>query len=150
MIKQMLMVGVGAMFACAAVSRAGPIISELMAANTKVHADRDGAFSDWIELHNPDDTAVDLEGWYLTDSASNKRKWKLPAVTLPPGGYLIIFASNKDRINPAAPLHTNFALSAGGELRYHAADAELDETLFARPRIDLGGWTYNFTLGVRF
>ena len=41
------------------------------------------------------------------------------------------------------------ALSAGGELRYHAADAELDER-FAGPRIDLGGWTYNFTIGYRF
>jgi hypothetical protein len=41
------------------------------------------------------------------------------------------------------------AFSAGGELRYHAADAELDER-FAGPRIDLGGWTYNFTVGYRF
>ncbi|MGH7946428.1 MAG: CotH kinase family protein, partial [Opitutaceae bacterium] len=33
----------------------------------------------------------------------------------PPGGYVVIFASSKDRSNPAAPLHTNFALGAGGE-----------------------------------
>ena len=40
-------------------------------------------------------------------------------------------------------------MSVGGEIRYHSADAELDER-FAGPRIDLGGWTYNFTIGVRF
>jgi hypothetical protein len=39
--------------------------------------------------------------------------------------------------------------SAGGEVRYHAAEADLDEG-FAGSRIDLGGWTYNFTVGVRF
>ena len=40
-------------------------------------------------------------------------------------------------------------VSAGGEIRYHAAEGELDDR-FAAPRIDLGGWTYNFTIGYRF
>ena len=40
-------------------------------------------------------------------------------------------------------------LSVGGEIRYQSAEAELDDR-FAGPRIDLGGWTYNFTMGVRF
>lgn len=86
-----------------------------MAANASVLADDDGAFSDWIELHNPDALPVDLAGWYLTDSANNKTKWQLPAVTLSPGGYLVVFASNKDRRDPTRPLHTSFALAAGGE-----------------------------------
>lgn len=40
-------------------------------------------------------------------------------------------------------------LTAGGEIRYHAAEGELNAD-FAGPKIDLGGWTYNFTIGVRF
>jgi hypothetical protein len=40
-------------------------------------------------------------------------------------------------------------LTAGGEIRYHSADADLSSD-FAGNKIDLGGWTYNFTLGVRF
>ena len=40
-------------------------------------------------------------------------------------------------------------LTAGGEIRYHSADANLSGD-FAGNKIDLGGWTYNFTLGVRF
>jgi len=39
--------------------------------------------------------------------------------------------------------------SAGFEVKYHKADGDLDNR-FAAPKIDLGGWTYNFTVGVRF
>jgi hypothetical protein len=41
------------------------------------------------------------------------------------------------------------AFSTGFEIRYQKAEGDLDET-FAAPTIDLGGWTYNFTAGVRF
>lgn len=104
-----------AALALSSATRAEPLISEFMAANSRAHADNDGAFSDWVEIHNPDAQAINLEGWYLTDAAGNKMKWKFPAVTLPAGGYLIVYASNKNRADPAAPLHTNFALSADGE-----------------------------------
>lgn len=40
-------------------------------------------------------------------------------------------------------------VSSGFEVRYHKAEADLDER-FAGSKIDLGGWTYNFTLGLRF
>ena len=40
-------------------------------------------------------------------------------------------------------------VSAGGEIRYSSAEGDLNED-FAGPKIDLGGWTYNFTVGVRF
>jgi hypothetical protein len=39
--------------------------------------------------------------------------------------------------------------SAGGEIRYQKADADLSRD-FAGSKIDLGGWTYGFTLGLRF
>jgi len=39
--------------------------------------------------------------------------------------------------------------SAGFEIRYQKAEGTLDNN-FAGPKIDLGGWTYNFTVGVRF
>jgi hypothetical protein len=71
------------------------------------------------------------------------------------GGIIFIdqFVANGNAAGPVVVGGVRFvgdALSAGGELRYHAADAELDDSIFAGPRIDLGGWTYNFTLGVRF
>lgn len=39
--------------------------------------------------------------------------------------------------------------STGFEIRYQTADGDLNSD-FAAPEIDLGGWTYNFTAGVRF
>jgi opacity protein-like surface antigen len=41
------------------------------------------------------------------------------------------------------------SVSAGGEVRYHKAEADLDDR-FAGSKIDLGGWVYNFTVGIRF
>lgn len=44
------------------------------------------------------------------------------------------------------------SLSAGVEVRYHSADASLGSSFGStqpNPRIDLGGWTYQFTIGAR-
>jgi len=92
-----------------------PVISEFMAANKSGLTDEDGDFSDWIEVCNPDSTPVSLAGYHLTDNAANLGKWTFPAVTLNPRGYMIIFASGKNRTDPAGRLHTSFKLSAGGE-----------------------------------
>jgi len=93
----------------------GPIISEFLASNGKGLLDKDRESSDWIELFNPTGQAIDLDGWYLTDDPNDLEKWEFPAVTISPGGYLVVFASGKDRRVAGAELHTNFALQAGGE-----------------------------------
>lgn len=44
------------------------------------------------------------------------------------------------------------AMSGGFEIRYHSADVELGRpfsTFLRNPRLDLGGWTYAFTMGWR-
>ncbi len=86
-----------------------------MASNKNGLEDEDGSNSDWIEIHNPGAEPASLKDWSLTDSASNLRKWIFPDVVLPPDGYLVVFASNKNRRVPGQELHTNFALSADGE-----------------------------------
>ncbi len=94
---------------------AAPVINEFMASNNSILADEDGAFSDWIEIHNPDAAPVDMSGHGLTDNAGQPFKWVFPSVTIPAGGYRIVFASGKNRTSPAANLHTNFSLAANGE-----------------------------------
>src|SRR5262245_28205428 len=94
---------------------AQPIISEFMAQNDTVLADEDGVFSDWIEIYNPGPGATNLNGFYLTDDASNLTKWRFPSQTIAAGGYLVVFASGKNRTVAGAPLHTSFALDADGE-----------------------------------
>ena len=92
-------------------------INEFLADNTSTTlADEDGDTPDWIEIHNPDGGSVSVEGWFLSDDASNPNKWQLPAVSIPGNGYLIIFASGKDRRpSNGDNLHTNFSLDADGE-----------------------------------
>lgn len=90
-------------------------ISEFMAVNEHGLDDGDRDEEDWIEIHNAGMSPVNLEGWYLTDKASNLTKWKFPAVTLGSDSYLIVFASGKNRAEAAGELHTNFKLSGSGE-----------------------------------
>ncbi len=99
----------------APLSLAAPLITEFMADNETVLADEDGDYSDWIEIHNPGGTSIELEGWHLTDNDGNLDKWAFPSVTLEPGGFLVVFASGKDRSVPGSELHTNFQLNSGGE-----------------------------------
>lgn len=93
----------------------GVCISELLADNENGISDEDGDRQDWLELYNPDDAAVNLDGWWLTDKSANKTQWRIPALSIVGKGTLFIWASGKNRSNPAAPLHTNFSLSKDGE-----------------------------------
>src|SRR5207247_263424 len=78
------------------------LITEFMAANTRTLPDVDGQFSDWIELYNTSAQPVDLEGWFLTDSPANLAQWRFPSTLLAPNGYLVVFASGKNRNEPGA------------------------------------------------
>ncbi len=81
---------VGASFlASLAELMASPIISEFMASNDAGLADEDGDFSDWIEVHNPDATAVNLDGYFLCDDTADLRGWVFAAVTIEPGAFLV-------------------------------------------------------------
>jgi hypothetical protein len=93
-----------------------PLITEFLASNDNGLLDEDGASSDWIEVYNAGDTALDLDGWHLTDDAANLIQWTFPAVSVEPGEYLVVFASNKDRADAdGTELHTNFSLNKAGE-----------------------------------
>ncbi|MFM8359902.1 MAG: CotH kinase family protein, partial [Verrucomicrobiota bacterium] len=95
--------------------RAQVAISEFLASNSRGLVDSDGVTSDWIELRNTGDAAVNLLGWSLTDDPAQPRKWVFPETNLPPNTSWVIFASGKDRAVPGGPLHTSFSLSADGE-----------------------------------
>lgn len=91
------------------------VISEFMCINEGVIQDEDNENSDWIEVYNAGEEAVNLENWSLTDDSTNLRKWLFPSVDLEAGDYLLVFASDKDRSTEGQELHTNFKLSSGGE-----------------------------------
>lgn len=91
-------------------------ITELVASNDDGITDFQGDHPDWLEIYNSGEELVDLSGMYLTDTASNLTRWQIPSgVTLAGGGYMVVFASNKNGVFAGDELHTNFAFSAGGE-----------------------------------
>ena len=92
------------------------VINEFLAVNGGSVRDEDGDASDWIEIHNRSELAVDLADWSLTDDRTVPDKWLFPRVTLAEGAYLVVFASAKHRRGESGPqLHTNFRLDQRGE-----------------------------------
>jgi hypothetical protein len=91
-------------------------INEIMSSNTSTITDENGEYDDWIEIYNPNSTAVNVAGYYITDDFSNQTKYQIPTSSniaiVPPNGYLIIWADNQTE---QGALHTNFGLSSNGE-----------------------------------
>ena len=99
-------------------AQASAILSEIVASNADSLRDEDGDSSDWIEIHLPGSACVpsiDLTGWYLTDNPDRLDKWQFPSVSLEAGGFLVVFASGKDRAVEGEELHTGFNLDSDGE-----------------------------------
>ncbi|HXG46860.1 MAG TPA: lamin tail domain-containing protein, partial [Methylomirabilota bacterium] len=115
-------------------------INEWMAANDGFildPADRDA--DDWFELYNPNTFAVDLGGYYLTDSLADKFRFRIPDnghYTIPPGGFLLVWADGETGQNALdqPDLHVNFQLRQAGEaIGLFAADGtQIDAVTFAQ------------------
>ena len=104
------------------------VINEFLASNASINFDSDSVSGDWVELYNAGADTAQLAGLWLTDEAALPDKWSFPAGNLPPGGFLLVWATGKDRIAPA--LHSNFKLNAGGEfIGLYAADGTAIDTL---------------------
>src|SRR5688500_18501425 len=53
---------------------AAPRINEFVAENDSGFKDEDGEVTDWIEIYNPESFTWSLNGYYLTDNATNLNK----------------------------------------------------------------------------
>lgn len=92
----------------------GVYITEIMSRNQTGITDSDGEYSDWIELYNASSGRVSLKGYYLSDNETKAQRFELPAYTMEPGSYLVIFASGKNKMEDSE-IHTNFSISSKGE-----------------------------------
>ena len=89
----------------------GLMISEVMADNKRLSM---GHEMDWVELYNPGSAPAALDGFYLSDDATQPRKLSLKGKSIPSEGYLVI------TLGEDAP----FKLSAKGETVYLFYEAE--------------------------
>lgn len=72
-------------------------INEVMSSNNEYISDDDGSFEDWIEILNPGNQSVNLQGFGLSDDSGDLFKWVFPEYYLQPGEHLLIWASGKDK-----------------------------------------------------
>ncbi|RZJ67917.1 MAG: T9SS type A sorting domain-containing protein [Flavobacterium sp.] len=91
------------------------VINEIVTSNTTLNTDEDGDYQDWVELYNNGPSAVNLNGYGLTDDPTLPFKWVFPNVNLGSGQYLLIYCSDKNRTVVGQPLHTNWKISSSGE-----------------------------------
>jgi hypothetical protein len=91
-------------------------INEWMASNSTIADPTDNHFDDWFEIYNPNDAAVDLTGYMLTDNLADPReRYIIPnGWTIGAGQFMLIWADNDSPTN-ATQLHVPFKLDRLGE-----------------------------------
>ncbi len=75
-----------------------------------------GGNADWIELYNPNDTAVSTKGLFLTDDEAMLNRWKIPAVTIKPHETVTVVCKNNKDESSLLKLQANFSLKTGETL----------------------------------
>ncbi|MFC1634384.1 lamin tail domain-containing protein [Planctomycetota bacterium] len=85
------------------------VINELL-------ANSPGGDPDWIELYNTTGAAIDLGGWFLSDSIGNLFKYEIaPGTTIGPNEYLVFYQDLHFGNTNDAGSHETFGLSDNGE-----------------------------------
>jgi spore coat protein H len=87
-------------------------INEVMSLNNSSIADGEGEYDDWIELHNPGPTNVNMNNMFVTDEFGNWNKMALPSVIIQVGTFRLLWADDQPEQGVD---HLNFRLSDNGE-----------------------------------
>ncbi|MBS3788296.1 CotH kinase family protein [Candidatus Bipolaricaulota bacterium] len=118
------------------------VINEFLASNQEGLADGDRDHEDWIELYNPTTEPINLEGYTLTDRPKNSAKWSFPEVTINPKGFLLLWASGKDRRTPGnwdfkRPLRLEFKSAGYADGDFASILVDGEEKSFNRRGINI-------------
>ena len=89
----------------------GLVISEFMPDNSCTVASRDGLFADWVELYNESNKTLDLGQFCLSDKESDPTLFRLPARTVAPGEYVLVWCG-RDVRGAAGEIWAPFGLSS--------------------------------------
>ncbi len=102
-------------------------ISELMSANYSYLKGSYGKTSDWVELYNGGDTAVQLKEYAFGESLEELGAYPLPDIVLEPGAYCVIFLSDKMETYQAGRQYLPFNLASEGAGLYLTHGEELTD-----------------------
>ncbi len=91
-------------------------INEVVSSNNVI-SDEFGEKDDYIEIYNNSDTAVNIAGWYISDTPANSTLIRIPftdakKTTIPSKGRIILWA---DDAPGQGPMHLGFKLNKDGE-----------------------------------
>ena len=79
-------------------------INEVCVTGLKTLEGDTAVYEDYIELYNPTEEYVSLDGLYLSDDPSEPLLSALPSVEVEPGGYLIVYALGEgDAVSEGTP-----------------------------------------------
>jgi len=97
----------------------------------------DDTGQEWIELHNPGNTPVDLNGWTVKDCAEQAMGLAGTNLTLGPGDFLVLGAQADPILNGGVPVDIAYpsafylANSVGAVLLYDAQGVLVDQTRYS-------------------
>jgi hypothetical protein len=102
-------------------------LNEICPDDDGFQVDEEGQTDDWFEIHNPGAAPVSLAGFTVAERGG--RAHALPALVIPPGQQLLLWADGSPE---QGPRHLPFKLSAaGGQLFLRAQDGALaDEAAY--------------------
>ena len=92
------------------------VISEVLLENMIALPDEKLRYSDVVELQNISSETVDLSNYFLADSIENRKDYRLPAVQLAPGEFVLIWCDRGNYVSENGFIHADFALSHGETL----------------------------------
>jgi hypothetical protein len=87
-------------------------IAELVARNDTAARDPEGRWSDWVELVNPTEVDLPLDGWAVTDDLEGGERHPLDGLVLRGGDRLTLWLAGEPSFDPSI---LDFALDADGE-----------------------------------
>lgn len=85
-------------------------INELSVSSLATQVGGSTIYEDYIELYNPNNNTISLDGLYLSDT-SDYTLAPLPDITIGPGAHLCIYAAGQDGSVPEGQLSVPFSLS---------------------------------------
>ncbi len=124
-------------------------INEWLAGNRNTLTDpADSDPEDWFELYNAGSSAVNLAGFYLTDTLADPTKFRIPnGYTISPGGFLLVWADEEPEQNLSHPidLHVNFRIASGGETigLFSPTGGAVDQIAFGQQTNDISQGRYS-------
>lgn len=115
------------------------LINEICSKSRVSFVDKYNEASDWIELYNPSNKEIDISGYGLSNSETDKFLFKFENCKIPSKSYLVVVASGRDETIYKGEYHVPFTLSQnkGGTIYFSSPTEVLAEINYPALKDDI-------------